>query len=74
MNGADSTVASDVSSYTNVAGNPARFIRKRFDETIIAKLEELAWWDCNINWISKNVNQLSLSKSNLELLDRLIQS
>lgn len=72
--GANSTVASDVSSYSIVAGNPARFIRKRFDEKIIAKLEQLAWWDRDINWISKNISQLSLSEPSLEQLDHLIHS
>lgn len=43
--GANSTVGSDVAPYTVVAGDPARVIRRRFDEELIALLEELRWWD-----------------------------
>ena len=31
--------------YTMVGGNPARVIRKRFDEELIGLLLELKWWD-----------------------------
>ena len=43
--GAGSVVGSDVPPYTIVAGNPAKPIRKRFDEELIAILEEFRWWD-----------------------------
>ena len=33
------------SAYTVVGGDPARFIRKRFDDDTIAKLMALKWWD-----------------------------
>lgn len=42
--GAGSIVTRDVEPYTIVAGNPARVIRRRFDEDTIAKLEESKWW------------------------------
>ena len=35
--GADSVVGSDVAPYTIVAGNPARVLRKRFDECLIGR-------------------------------------
>lgn len=40
-----SVVTKDVAPYTMVGGNPARPIKKRFDDDTIALLEELQWWD-----------------------------
>lgn len=50
--GANSTVASDVQPYTIVAGNPARPIRRRFDDEMIDLLERFAWWDKPIDEIN----------------------
>lgn len=44
--GARAVVASDVPDYAVAVGNPARVVRRRFDETTIARLLALAWW----NW------------------------
>ena len=43
--GARAVVASDVDAYTVVAGNPARPLRRRFDEARIRALLEIRWWD-----------------------------
>ena len=51
--GMNSVVGSDVPPYTVVAGNPARAIRKRFDEEFIEYLEDLKWWDKSIEEIQK---------------------
>lgn len=40
-----SVVSKDVEPYTVVGGNPARPIRKRFDEELTALLLRLRWWD-----------------------------
>lgn len=40
-----SVVTKDVAPYTIVGGNPAKLIRKRFDEELAALLLELRWWD-----------------------------
>lgn len=42
--GAGSVVTKDVSPYTIVAGNPAREIRKRFDDDTIERLLKSEWW------------------------------
>jgi chloramphenicol O-acetyltransferase type B len=43
--GTRALVTKDVEPYTIVGGNPAKPIRKRFDERQIAMLLEMAWWD-----------------------------
>lgn len=57
--GSKSVVASDVPPYSIVAGNPARIIRKRYDEETIEKLLNLAWWDWDLEKITKNVAHLT---------------
>lgn len=42
---ARSVVRSDVEPYSIVAGNPARHVKFRFDESTINALQEIAWWD-----------------------------
>lgn len=43
--GAFAVVASDVPAYHVAVGNPARVIKKRFDDELIQLLEAFAWWD-----------------------------
>jgi len=49
--GLNSVVGSNVEPYTIVVGNPARPIRKRFDDELIALLEKFKWWDKPIDEI-----------------------
>lgn len=42
---ARAVVARDVPAYGIVAGNPARLVRRRFDDETVAALLESAWWD-----------------------------
>jgi acetyltransferase-like isoleucine patch superfamily enzyme len=53
--GARSVVAKNVEPYSIVVGNPAREIRKRFDDDTIAKLLKIKWWDWNIQRIKENL-------------------
>lgn len=43
--GARALVTKDVEPYTMIGGNPAKIIRKRFNDADIAKLLEIRWWD-----------------------------
>jgi virginiamycin A acetyltransferase len=59
-------VSKDVEPYSIVGGNPAKLIRKRFDEQTINQLLELCWWDWPIERITRNVE--NLTTNNLENL------
>ncbi len=69
--GANSTVGSDVEPYAIVVGNPARFIRKRFDDELIEILEKVKWWDLP----AEEINELIpiLSCSDLEKVKRKLR-
>lgn len=62
--GANSVVGSNVDSYTIVVGNPAKALRKRFDEELIDIMEKLKWWDKSIEEINNLIPLLT--NSNLE--------
>ena len=62
--GANSIVGSNVEPYTIVVGNPAKPIRKRFDDELIDTLEKLKWWDKSIEEINSLIPLLT--NSNLE--------
>ena len=59
--GANSTVGSNVPPYTIVAGNPAKEIRKRFDDEMIKILEKLQWWNLDVDEINKLIPILTCS-------------
>ena len=59
--GANSVVGSDVAPYTIVVGNPAKFLRKRFDDELIDLLLAFRWWDKPINEINQLIPVLTCS-------------
>lgn len=67
--GSNSLVAKDVEPYTIVAGNPAKEIRKRFDEKTIKLLLDLQWWNWNIQKITENLH--IITNGNVEQLKKL---
>lgn len=70
--GANSVVGSDVEAYTIVAGNPARIIRKRFDDDLIKLMLEWKWWDYSIEEIDGIIP--ILTNSNLDEVKSKIKS
>lgn len=64
--GANSVVGSNVAPYTIVVGNPARMVKKRFDEELIVLLLRLKWWDKSIDTINSLIP--ILTNSNLDFV------
>ena len=50
--GLNSTVASDLEPYGIYAGNPAKLIRKRYDDEMTDMLLRFRWWDKSIDEIN----------------------
>ena len=59
--GANSVVGSDVEPYTIVVGNPARKLRRRFDDEMVELLTEFKWWDKSIDDINRLIPILTCS-------------
>ena len=59
--GLNSVVTRDVPPYTIVAGNPAKAVRKRFDDELIDLLLKLKWWDKSVEEINVLIPLLSCS-------------
>lgn len=60
--GTRSVVTKDVEPYSIVAGNPTKFIKKRFSEEEISMLLEIKWWNKDIEIIKKYINILCSNK------------
>ncbi len=55
---AKSVVVSHVPPYAIVGGNPAKLIRKRFADDVINTLLEIAWWNWDVEKISRNLEKI----------------
>ena len=62
--GTNSLVTKAVEPYTVVGGNPAKEIRKRFDEDTIQLLLTLKWWDWSVQEITNNLEAITSGKIN----------
>lgn len=54
---ANSVVVKDVGPYEIVGGNPAKFIKKRFNEEQIKYLQDTQWWNNDEAWMQKNISK-----------------
>jgi len=67
---ANSCVVTDVKPYSIFGGNPARFLKYRFDNKTIEFLLRLKWWDLPLTTI-RNISNILCSKPSPELLVEL---
>jgi acetyltransferase-like isoleucine patch superfamily enzyme len=51
--GMGSVVTKDIPSYEIWAGNPAKFIKRRFEEEVANELMEMGWW----NWDDEKISE-----------------
>ena len=51
--GTESVVGSNIEPYSIVVGNPAKIIRKRFDDELIELMLKFKWWDLPISEIKE---------------------
>ncbi|WP_413698932.1 Vat family streptogramin A O-acetyltransferase [Psychromonas sp. KJ10-10] len=51
-------VTKDVSAYSIVAGNPAKAIKKRFEQVVINELIDIAWWEWPAEKITNNLKAI----------------
>ena len=61
--GAGSVITKDIGPYEIWAGNPAKLIRKRFDDEEIEKLLSLRWWD----WTEDRLKKESVFFKDVEI-------
>jgi len=64
--GTRALVTRDVEPYAIIGGNPAKMIRKRFDDRRIEMLAEIQWW----NWSSEQLKAVMplMTSANVEAL------
>ena len=56
--GTRAVVTKDVEPYTIVGGVPAHFIKKRFDDETIKKLQAICWWDWDKEKLRDKINAI----------------
>ena len=68
---AGAIVTKDVDPYSIVGGNPARVIRMRFDEDVVARLKKLRWWEWKHEDIENNIELYFNVRDFISSFDRL---
>ena len=65
----DSVVVKDVPPFAIVGGNPAKFIKWRFEPDIIEALERIAWWNWDLEKIYDNFHLFNNPKEFVKKFD-----
>lgn len=70
--GAGAVVTKNIGAYEIWAGNPAKFIKKRFSQNTIDYLNSLNWW----NWSAQKINNnlVDLCSANIESLKKNLKN
>lgn len=61
---AGAVITKNIGCYEIWGGNPAKMIKKRFDQETIEYLEKLKWWDWDLDKIKSNVDSLCSNNIN----------
>jgi virginiamycin A acetyltransferase len=69
---AASVVASDVPPYAIVGGNPARVIRRRYEDEDVERLLRAAWWDWPVELVTEHAR--TIMSGTPEELERISRS
>lgn len=69
--GTGSIVTKDIPPYSIAAGNPARIIRKRFEDDLCAELIEMNWWKLEDAELKKLLNIFQTANPSLETIELL---
>lgn len=69
---ANATVAKNIPAYHIVGGNPAKIIKKRFNDELINYLIEIQWWNWSAEKIFANIE--SLCSKDLEEIRNIVSN
>lgn len=67
----NSVIRGEVPAYSIFGGVPGKFIKWRFDQTLIVQLISLKWWNWDIDKIKKNEN-FFLNQLSQQSIDEII--
>jgi virginiamycin A acetyltransferase len=69
---ANAVVTRHVPDYAIVGGNPAQIIRMRYDADAVQRLNKIAWWNWNIESITRHVRVIN--SNDLDALEQIAQT
>jgi acetyltransferase-like isoleucine patch superfamily enzyme len=71
--GANSVVTRDIPPFAVAAGNPARVLRYRFDDSVIEAIQRIRWWDFDYRTLFANASKMQTLSTEefIEYFDRM---